>query len=164
MKDTQLSFNCDDIKNLVVKVSYAVDKNQNRESSGVIVRPKNETDYFFVLTAKHAFKEKDEQTYNDVNIESIDIAKISLKYNDNYEFEPIKIIDTEHDLVLLVIKDTLCKGKDLRHTKVLDGVYKNCGLVGYPKIANNELECFDKCTYSIAQTDIEFKISTNTSS
>ncbi len=156
-----MNFNCDDIQDLVVKVYYSIDENKTRESSGVILRPKDETDYFFVLTTRHSFKEKDNQTHKDVDVNSLDASKISLKYKNNEEFQPLKVINTEHDLVVLIIDNPLCKKYDLKQIKILNGTYKNCGLVGYPNIAENELECLDRCTYSISQNEIEFKINTN---
>jgi len=155
-----LSFSCDDIQDLVVKVYYISEK-QTRESSGVILRPRNETNYFFVLTTRHSFKEKDNQTHKNVDVNSLDTSKIFLKYKNNEEFQPLKIIDTEHDLVVLIIDNSLCKKHNLKQIKILEGTYKNCGLVGYPNIAGNELECLDKCTHSISQNEIEFKINAN---
>ena len=157
----QLSFSCDDIQDLVVKIYYTIDENKMRESSGIILRPKNETDYFFILTTRHSFKEEDNHTYKDVDVNSLEISKISLRYNNNKKFQPLKIIDTKHDLVVLIIKNPICKKYNLKQIKILEGRYKNCGIIGYPTIANNEVECFDKCTHTITQNKIEFKINAN---
>ena len=156
-----MNFSCDDIQDLVVKVIYYTKNNKQRESSGIILTPTNPTDYFFILTTKHSFKEKDSQTYIDVITDSLETSNVFLKYKNIEEFHPLKIIDTEHDLVVLVIKNSLCEQYNLKQIKILKGKYKSCGLVGYPTISENELECLDKCTHSITTNEIEFKINAN---
>lgn len=157
-----MSFNCDDVKELAVKISYIANKENARESSGVIVRPKNETDYFFVLTAKHLFKEGDEQGFNDVNPAELQLSNINIIYEETVSFNPFVIIDTKYDLVVLVVKDSFCKKKNLKNIKILNGKFKECGFVGYPKVANDEQECFDKCTHSLTQNNHTYKINSNT--
>ncbi len=160
MKDIQLSFNCDDVKELAVKISYIANKENARESSGVIVRPKNETDYFFVLTAKHSFKENDEQAFNDVNVEKLKLTNITVIHEENKNLRPFKIIDTEFDLVVLVIKNSFCVENNLATTKILDGQFIECGLFGYPNIAEGDLDCL-KCTYLMSQNNNEYQIESN---
>jgi len=162
VKGIQLSFNCDEIKELAVKVEYIISEDEVRESTGVIIRPKDETDYFFVLTTKHSFKKRDEKVFSDVCVEELQLSDIIIIYDGNEKLEPFEIIDTECDLVVLVIKNSLCKNKNLKVVKVLDGQFTECGLVGYPRIANGEQECYDKCTHNITVDEYTYKINSNT--
>ncbi len=152
-----MSFNCDDIKELAVKISYISNKDNARESSGVIVRPKNEIGYFFVLTAKHSFKKNDDQAFNDVCVERLKLTNITVIHEDNKSLQPFAIIDTNFDLVVLVIKNSFCVDNNLVTAKILDGQFKKCGFVGYPSISEGNLDCLE-CTYLISHNSNEYKI------
>ena len=162
-KDILLNFRCNDIKKLVVKIRYSInEKKEYRQSTGVILRPTNETNYFFVLTTKHSFKEEDEQSFKDVEIDKLNFDDVTIIYNDEHSFQPLKMIDTVNDLLILVVESSFCIDNNIENIKILDSEYTSCGFIGYADVSKGRLKCFDKCTHSIDHDEMIFEINSNT--
>ena len=162
----------DILKNHVVQL-----KVNNCQSTGVIFKPVTDTDFLYILTAKHNFfypKENAEKHYDlELNLEDKEIAiihettnqQIYLSEKTVYFFEPETINGaiTPIDLAIIIINKQLIKEKtnipsiDIlsiaddqnSHTSIYDTQYS---LFGYPSYRNYLDKNISHCKLKFSQT------------
>jgi len=133
---------CDHFKS-VIKLKYY------REGSGIIFLPTTESPYAYILTAKHNFKDKDN---NLIPIEKIDNEKVKIDFKEYDEDSFINIAakevlyldDVEIDLAIIIVEvSSLHKIilKAIPILNILDNQFSHCIFKGYPKISNNNIQC-----------------------
>lgn len=146
----------------VVKIEYRNDG----EGTGVLL-PLTNTNYSYILTAKHTFGKDDNEKGDDyykISISDIQKDKIELSNSKNIEFEVLNIIDFNDidqkiDLLIIKIKNDSDTNK-LTKLTIFEDEFTNCLAYGYPKIAQEAHTAYEpfKATYKYIGVKNKFEI------
>jgi len=114
-----------------------------QDGSGVLFRPKEESSFIYILTAKHNFR-RNSQDVEQILIEDIEDFKEEINiypYKDLQIKKVIGLSDISIDLVLLVVDNSSISKNLLENIpilKVFNDEFKICTVVGYPIIRNRD--------------------------
>lgn len=135
-----LMVECDDLKKYTVKVSYV------RQGSGIIFLANKNSEYCYILTAKHNFKDTNKELISREELNLKDI-KIEYKKFKSHSFKNIlckDVIYTEHDLAILITlkSDVIKVIEDIDILSILNITkFDNCTFKGYPSISPENSRC-----------------------
>ena len=118
---------CNDLEKYIVKIESG-----SSQGSGVLVKPSFDSEYIYILTAKHVV---------------VDSNDIKIKYRENGEFrekkfiKKIQNIPDSYDLTIFIAKSM--EFEDLKILKIYNNKAKNSQAIGYPNIKKDERECLE---------------------
>lgn len=130
---------CDDFTS-IVKISYI------KNGSGIIFLPKSNSQYAYILTAKHNFEDN---SNNLVLVDDLNYQNIQVKYKEYNEDDfidiPVKdIFYLDIDLALLIVELSIIDKEVIKIIPILNiftNKFSHCIFKGYPNISDNDIKC-----------------------
>ena len=135
---------CDDLEKYTVRISY-----DQRQGSGIIFLPNEDSNYSYILTAKHNFKDSNDKL---IPKENLSLKKIKIEYRefDDVPFSQILCEDIiyhdELDLAIIIVSaDTVKKViLKLSQLSILSiESFSQCIFKGYPCVSKSSSTCLD---------------------